>query len=74
MPIDKNRGRSFAFKALSRSEYNKIYGGSRPKYEKDFHNDMCRYNVKHLDKKIHGQAKFDPPKSELKPSPPRRAD
>jgi len=53
--INRKKGKSQAFKAVSRSELNLIKG-NRPKYEEDFHNDFNRYRVKykHQDAKILG--------------------
>ena len=53
-PVDRTKGKSMAFKALSRSEVNKIRGSSD-----NFHNDFNRYFVKYFDPKIHGNVKFD---------------
>ncbi len=53
--IDKKKGKSAAFKAVTRGELDRIKG-TRPHYEKDFRNDFNRYNIKYLDPKIKGKA------------------
>ena len=45
-PINKNLGKSFAFKASTRTEIDHIMG-PRPAYEKDFINDLNRYKIKY---------------------------
>jgi len=58
--VNKKLGKTSAFKSISRAELEKIKG-HRPKYERDFHNDFNRYNVKYMDPKIHGATKFQHP-------------
>ena len=65
-PVDKPTEGSHAFRSLSRMEVFKLKG-NRPNYERDFQNDFNRYNVKHFDKHIKGQTKFDPPMVEKRP-------
>ena len=53
-PVDRSKGKSMAFKALSRSEVNKLKGS-----QDCFQNDFNRYHVKYFDPKVHGNVKFD---------------
>ena len=54
MSTDKKVGsKSAVFKSVSRQEVNNLKG-DRPKYERDFKNDMYRYNVRYPDPKVKG--------------------
>ena len=54
MSTDKKvGGKSAVFKSVSRQELE-----DRPRYERDFKNDMYRYNVKYPDPKVKGKANF----------------
>ena len=60
--VDKTLGKSSAFKSVTRHELDRLRG-PRPKYEENFQNDFNRYNVKYMDPKIKGIAKFESPVS-----------
>ena len=68
-PVDRSKGKSMAFKALSRSEVNKLKGS-----QDCFQNDFNRYRVKYFDPKVHGNVKFDQPRMKKKGPPPRNID
>lgn len=68
-PVDKNLGKSPAFKSVTRSELDKIKG-TRPLYEQHFQNDFNRYNVKYLDPKVKGRVKFDHPHAQAREAKP----
>lgn len=56
--IDKSKGGSQPFKASLREEIQMQQGYYRPKYEQDFDNDFNRYNVKLVNKKVHGKVQL----------------
>ena len=57
-PVDKKKGKSAAFKSVTRKEIDRI-AGPRPLYAVDFMNEPERYKVKFQDPKLHGRVSLN---------------